>query len=137
MYQHLIMARVASVRCWLTENAAVLALGEWIRIDDACHRCDVVQVFGVPRGGAAPPPPRRHAGPVIIDLTSTRDRIGPARLLDMAEGRSKQVFKPWLARAASWRAADDVVVIPVQVNNQGQSFAKGTRPVRLATDALL
>jgi hypothetical protein len=28
---------------------------------------------------------------VIIDLTPIRDGTGPARLLDMAEGRSKQV----------------------------------------------
>ena len=30
---------------------------------------------------------------VIIDLTPVRDRTGPARLLDMVEGRSKAVFK--------------------------------------------
>jgi hypothetical protein len=33
---------------------------------------------------------------VIIDLTPIRDGTGPARLLDMVEGRSKQVFKTWL-----------------------------------------
>jgi transposase len=32
---------------------------------------------------------------VIIDLTPIRDGTGPARLLDMVEGRSKQVFKTW------------------------------------------
>jgi hypothetical protein len=30
---------------------------------------------------------------VIIDLTSVRTKIGPSQLLDMVEGRSKQVFK--------------------------------------------
>src|SRR5699024_11120850 len=35
---------------------------------------------------------------VIIDLTPIRDQTGPARLLDMVEGRSKAVFKSWLAR---------------------------------------
>jgi len=30
---------------------------------------------------------------VIIDLTPVRDRTGPARSLDMVEGRSKQAFK--------------------------------------------
>jgi hypothetical protein len=30
---------------------------------------------------------------VIIDLTGIRDRTGPARLLDMVEGRSKQRFQ--------------------------------------------
>jgi transposase len=33
---------------------------------------------------------------VIIDLTPVRDGTGPARLLDMVEGRSKAVFKSWL-----------------------------------------
>ena len=34
---------------------------------------------------------------VIIDLTPVRDGTGPARLLDMVEGRSKAAFKTWLA----------------------------------------
>ena len=34
---------------------------------------------------------------VILDLTPVHDRSGPSRLLDMAPGRSKQVFKTWLA----------------------------------------
>lgn len=36
----------------------------------------------------------RHA---VIDLTPVRDGTGPARLLDMVEGRSKAAFKTWLA----------------------------------------
>jgi transposase len=49
---------------------------------------------------------------VIIDLTPIRDRTGPARLLDMAEGRSKQAFKTWLAaRAPSWRRRVEVVAM--------------------------
>lgn len=31
----------------------------------------------------------------VIDLTGIRDGTGLARLLDMAEGRSKQAFKTW------------------------------------------
>jgi len=43
---------------------------------------------------------------VIIDLTSVRDGTGPARLLDMVEGRSKQAFKQWLAaRPSTWLSA--------------------------------
>ena len=34
---------------------------------------------------------------VIIDLTEIRAGTGPARLLDMVEGRSKHAFKTWLA----------------------------------------
>ena len=41
---------------------------------------------------------------VIIDLTGIRDGTGPARLLDMVAGRSKQAFKTWLSeRPDPWR----------------------------------
>jgi len=49
---------------------------------------------------------------VIIDLTGVRAGTGPARLLDMVEGRSKQVFKAWLAkRDQSWRDGLEVVAM--------------------------
>src|SRR3954447_6575887 len=49
---------------------------------------------------------------VIIDLTGIRDGIGPARLLDMIEGRSKQAFKQWLSqRPQQWRDAVEVVAM--------------------------
>jgi transposase len=49
---------------------------------------------------------------VIIDLTSIRDRSGPARLLDMVQGRSKQAFKQWLAeRTEDWRNGVEVVAM--------------------------
>ncbi len=49
---------------------------------------------------------------VIIDLTPVRDGTGPARLLDMVEGRSKQAFKTWLAdRPQAWREAVEVVAM--------------------------
>ena len=49
---------------------------------------------------------------MIIDLTPVREHTGPARLLDMVEGRSKQVFKSWLAaRPESWRANVEVVAM--------------------------
>ena len=47
---------------------------------------------------------------VIIDLTPVRDRSGPARLVDVVPGRSKTVFKTWLAaRGESWRGRVEVV----------------------------
>ena len=49
---------------------------------------------------------------VIIDLTPVRDRTGPSRLLDMVEGRSKAVFKNWLAsRPQHWRDGVEVVAM--------------------------
>ena len=49
---------------------------------------------------------------VIIDLTPARNRTGPARLLDMVEGRSKQVFQNWLAeRPHAWRQGLQVVAM--------------------------
>ena len=49
---------------------------------------------------------------VIIDLTGIRDGTGPARLLDMVEGRSKQAFKTWLAdRPQAWREGVEVVAM--------------------------
>jgi len=49
---------------------------------------------------------------VIIDLTGIRDGTGPAWLLDMVEGRSKQAFTTWLAaRPQAWRNAVEVVAM--------------------------
>lgn len=49
---------------------------------------------------------------MIIDLTAIREGTGPARLLDMVEGRSKKVFQQWLgARAQAWRDAVEVVAM--------------------------
>jgi transposase len=45
-------------------------------------------------------------------LMAIRDGTGPARLLDMVEGRSKQVFKTWLAaRTDAWRDGVEVVAV--------------------------
>jgi len=49
---------------------------------------------------------------VIIDLTPVREQRGPARLLDMVPGRSKQVFSDWLAsRTPQWRKRIEVVAM--------------------------
>ena len=49
---------------------------------------------------------------VIIDLTPIRDGTGPARLLDMAPGRSKQAFQLWLAaRPQDWRDGVETVAM--------------------------
>ena len=49
---------------------------------------------------------------VILDLTPIRDRSGPSRLLDMVPGRSKQVFKTWLAsQPDTWRERIELVAM--------------------------
>ena len=49
---------------------------------------------------------------VILDLTPVRDRRGPCRLLDMVPGRSKQVFKTWLAsQPDTWRENIEIVAM--------------------------
>ena len=49
---------------------------------------------------------------MIIDLTPVRDKTGPARRLDMVEGRSKEAFKTWLAvRPDTWRDGIEVVAM--------------------------
>ena len=49
---------------------------------------------------------------VILDLTPVHDRSGPSRLLDMVPGRSKRVFKTWLAsQPHTWRSHIEIVAV--------------------------
>ena len=49
---------------------------------------------------------------VVLDLTPIRDRSGPSRLLDMVSGRSKKVFKTWLAsQPDTWRERIEIVAM--------------------------
>ena len=49
---------------------------------------------------------------VVLDLTPIRDRSGPSRLLDMVSGRSKKVFKAWLAsQPDTWRECIEIVAM--------------------------
>ena len=110
---HLNMARVAAglAVAWDTANTAVLAEGKRILINDE-HRYDGVAVIGVDEHCWRHTRKGDKFVTVIIDLTPVRDRRGPARLLDMVEGRSKKVFKTWLAaRPQAWRAGLDVVAM--------------------------
>ena len=111
--QHLTVARVAEGLgvAWNTANAAVLAEGRRVLIDDA-HRFDGVQVIGVDEHVWRHTRRGDKFVTVIIDLTPIRDGTGPARLLDMVDGRSKQAFKQWLAdRPQSWRQGLQVVAM--------------------------
>lgn len=49
---------------------------------------------------------------VILNVTPIRDRSGPSRLLDTVPGRSKQVFKTWLAsQPDTWRESIEIVAM--------------------------
>ncbi|MCU0299811.1 MAG: ISL3 family transposase [Candidatus Nanopelagicales bacterium] len=110
---HLTVARVAEGLgvAWGTANDAVLAEGKRVLIDDP-HRFDGVQVVGVDEHVWRHTRRGDKYVTVIIDLTGIRDGTGPARLLDMVEGRSKQAFKTWLAdRPQAWRDGVQVVAM--------------------------
>lgn len=110
---HLTVTRVAAGLgvSWSAANTAVLAEGKRRLIDDP-GRFDGVTTIGVDEHVW------RHTRlgdkyvTVIIDLTPARDKTGPARLLDMVEGRSKAVFKQWLAaRPPEWSKRIEVVAM--------------------------
>ena len=109
--QHLTMARIAEglAVSWNTANDAVLAEGQRVLIDDPA-RLEGVAVIGVDEHVWRHTRRGDRFVTVIIDLTPVRDGTGPARLLDMVPGRSKQVFKTWLAaRGQAWRDQVEVV----------------------------
>ncbi len=111
--QHLTIARVAEGLgvSWNTANDAVLAEGKRVLIDDP-SRFNGVTVIGVDEHVWRHTRRGDKYVTVIIDLTAVRAGTGPARLLDMVEGRSKQAFKTWLAeREESWRQAVEVVAM--------------------------
>jgi len=111
--QHLTVARVAEGLgvSWNTANDAVLAEGKRVLIDDV-GRFDGVAVLGVDEHVWRHTRRGDKYVTVIIDLTGIRDGTGPARLLDMVEGRSKQAFKQWLSqRSQAWRDGVEVVAM--------------------------
>ena len=111
--QHLTVARIAEALAvaWDTANDAVLAEGRRVLISDPA-RFDGVRVIGVDEHAWRHTRKGDKFVTVIIDLTPVRDGTGPARLLDMVDGRSKQVFKTWLSdRDETWRNTVDVVAM--------------------------
>ncbi len=111
--QHLTIARIADALgvSWNTANDAVLAEGKRVLIDDP-HRLDGVSVIGVDEHVWRHTRKGDKYVTVIIDLTPIRDKTGPARLLDMVEGRSKKAFTSWLQeRDPAWRRGLQVVAM--------------------------
>ena len=111
--QHLTVARVAEGLgvAWNTANDAVLAEGKRVLISDPA-RFEGVTTIGVDEHVWRHTRRGDKYVTVIIDLTPIRNKTGPARLLDMLEGRSKQAFKTWLAgRPQAWRDRVEVVAM--------------------------
>ena len=110
---HLTVARIAQALgvSWNTANTAVLAEGACLLINDPA-RFEGVRVIGVDEHVWRHTPYGDKYVTVILDLTPVRDRRGPSRLLDMVPGRSKGVFKTWLAsRPDTWRENIEIVAM--------------------------
>ena len=95
---------------WHTANEAIQAYEEELLLADST-RFEGVRVIGVDehvwrhRGGD------RYAT-VIVDLTPVRDHTGPARLLDVVQGRSKHVLSSWLAACPQeWKDNIEIVAM--------------------------
>ena len=113
MVGHLSMSRLAEALgvAWGTANDAVLAEGRRVLIEDE-RRYDGVTAIGVDEHVWRHTRRGDKYVTVVIDLTAVRAGTGPARLLDMVEGRSKKVFKTWLAeRPDQWRLGVEVVAM--------------------------
>ena len=92
-------------------NTAVLAEGARLLINDPA-RCEGVHVIGVDEHVWRHTPYGDKYVTVILDLTPIRERRGPSRLVDMVPGRSKRVFKTWLAsRPDTWRERIEIVAM--------------------------
>jgi transposase len=110
---HLPVAQIARALAvsWNTANKAVLAEGQRVLLSDPA-RFEGVRVLGVDEHVWRHTRKGDKYVTVIIDLTPVADRSGPARLLDVVEGRSKAVFAAWLAgRPKAWRDRVEVVAM--------------------------
>lgn len=110
---HLSMSCIAQALgvSWGCANTAILSEGKRCLIDDP-HRLEGVKVLGVDEHAWRHTKKGDKYVTVIIDLTAVRDCTGPARLLDMVEGRSKKVFKEWLeAQDKAFRDGIEIVAM--------------------------
>ena len=89
----------------------ILGEGQRILIDDPdCF--EGVRVIGVDEHVWRHTPYGGRYVTVILDLTPVHDRSGPSRLVDMVPGRSKGVFKTWLAsQPNTWREGIEIVAM--------------------------
>ncbi len=78
-------------------------------------------------------------GGLLTELTPTpvRDGTGPARLLDIVEGRSKQAFKAWLAeRDEAFRGAVEVDAMDGFTGFKDDPLYKSRRTLHTGADLL-
>ena len=111
--QHLSISRIAEGLgvSWNTANDAVLAEGQRLLINDST-RFDGVKVLGVDEHVWRHTRDGDKYVTVIVDLTPVMEDTGASRLLDMIPGRSKAVFKTWLAeRDEAWKNTVEVVAM--------------------------
>ncbi len=107
------IARVAANLgvAWNTASDAILAAGNQWLIDQP-DRLDGVTTVGVDEHAWRHTRRGDKYVTVIIDLTPTRTRTGPSRLLAVVEGRSKAAFKTWLeTQTAAFRDRVEVVAM--------------------------
>ncbi|CAM2964061.1 ISL3 family transposase [Actinomyces slackii] len=107
------MRRVAQALgvAWHTANSAILARAQRMGADDP-HRLEGVEVLGVDEHIWRHTRLGQRYVTVVIDLTPVRQATGPARLLDVIEGRSGRALQDWLAqRDQSWRQGVEVVAM--------------------------
>lgn len=96
---------------WHTANDVVLATGRRLLIEDP-NRLNGVRVLGVDEHVWRHTRWGNRYVTVVIDLTPVADGTGPARLLDMVPGRSKQTFITWLeAQTSAFRAGVEIVAM--------------------------
>lgn len=107
------IARVAANLgvAWNTASDAILAAGtEWLI--NRPDRLDAVTTVGVDEHVWRHTRAGGKYVTVIIDLTPTRTKTGPSRLLAVVEGRSKQAFKSWLeAQTQGFRDRVEIVAM--------------------------
>ena len=88
---------------WHTANNAIINEGRRLLFNDP-ERFEGVTVLGVDEHVWRHTPRGDKYVTIVVDLTPVRNKTGPARLLDVLEGRSKQAFKQWLqSRPKPWR----------------------------------
>ena len=99
---------------WQLANTLIMSACQKL-LDQDPHRFDHVRIIGVDEHKWKHTHKPGHPSDfvtVIVDLTPTVDGVGPARLLDVVPGRTKQVLAQWLqGRSNNFRNRVEVVTM--------------------------